>query len=121
MSRLLRAEARLLAGALLAASAEATACGEPGAASGPGQPNIVLIVLDDVGLDELGAFCSVAPELQPPCTPNVDALAARGVLFRQAYASPLCSPTRAQTLTGRYGFRTGIGGLVEFEGGEPGL
>lgn len=84
-------------------------------------PNIVLIVLDDVGLDNVGAYCSVAPELQPPCTPNIDALAASGVLFRQAYASPLCSPTRALILTGRYGFRTGIGGLVDFAGGEPGL
>jgi len=85
------------------------------------RPNIVLIVLDDVGLDNVSAFCSVAPELQPPCTPNIDALAARGVLFRQAYASPLCSPTRAMILTGRYGFRTGIGNLVEFTGAEPGL
>ncbi len=84
-------------------------------------PNIVLIVLDDVGLDNIGAYCSVAPELQPPCTPNLDGLAARGMLFRQAYASPLCSPTRAMILTGRYGFRTGIGGLVDFAGGEPGL
>lgn len=85
------------------------------------RPNIVLILIDDVGLDKVGAYCSVAPELQPPCTPNIDALAARGMLFRQAYASPLCSPTRAQILTGRYGFRTGIGGLVDFAGGEPGL
>jgi arylsulfatase A-like enzyme len=85
------------------------------------RPNIVLIVLDDVGLDKLGAYCSVAPELRPPCTPNIDALARSGLLFRQAYASPLCSPTRAQILTGNYGFRTGVGGLVDFAGGEPGL
>jgi arylsulfatase A-like enzyme len=85
------------------------------------RPNLVLIVLDDVGLENLAPYCSVAPELQPACTPNLDALAASGVLFCQAYGNPLCSPTRAQILTGRHGFRTGIGGLVDFGGSRSGL
>ena len=41
--------------------------------------------------------------------PNLQALAKKGVLFTSAWASPWCSPTRAQILTGLYGFRTGIG------------
>jgi arylsulfatase A-like enzyme len=107
---------------LVATASAAFAQGSAVPATGQAaHPNIVLIVLDDVGLDNIGATCSVAPELQPPCTPNIDALAARGLLFRQAYASPLCSPSRALILTGRYGFRTGVGGLVDFAGGEPGL
>ena len=45
----------------------------------------------------------------PGPTPTLDGLAAEGVLFRNAYAYPTCSPTRAATLTGRLGFRTGVG------------
>ena len=41
--------------------------------------------------------------------PNLRALAKKGVLFTRVWASPWCSPTRAEILTGRYGFRTGIG------------
>lgn len=72
-------------------------------------PNIVLILADDMGVDLIGAY-GEAPN--PPCTPNLDQLAAQGLLFRNAWTNPVCSPTRAQTLTGRYGFRTGIGSVV---------
>ena len=121
IARRLGAEAPFF-GVFLAALGPAAPGEEPGVPTrSADRPNIVLVVLDDVGLDNLGAYCSVAPELHPPCTPNIDALAARGVLFRQAYASPLCSPTRAMILTGRHGFRTGIGNLVEFTGAGPGL
>ena len=42
----------------------------------------------------------------------IDALAKRGVLFRNAWAYPTCSPTRALIMTGRYGFRTGVGEVI---------
>jgi len=70
------------------------------------RPNLVLIVADDLGVDLVGAYGEASA---PPCTPNVDALAQAGLLFRNAWANPTCSPTRATLLTGRYGFRTGVG------------
>lgn len=91
---------------------------EPAAAR---RPNLVLIVLDDVGVDKLGAYHDFPAGAKPPCTPNLDALAAGGVLFRNAWTDPVCSATRAQVLTGRHGFRTGIGGILDFEGSSAGL
>jgi len=70
------------------------------------QPNVLLIIADDLGVDRIGAYASVP---DPGHTPRIDALAAQGVLFRKAYANPVCSPTRATLLTGRYGYRTGVG------------
>ncbi len=69
-------------------------------------PNFVVILVDDFGVDMLGAY---AEGSDPPCTPNIDALAADGLLFRNAWANPTCSPTRASLLTGRHAFRTGMG------------
>jgi arylsulfatase A-like enzyme len=68
------------------------------------QPNIVVIVVDDMRFDEYGA--GGHPYLE---TPYIDALAASGVSFTQAYhATPLCSPNRACILTGQYSSRHGI-------------
>lgn len=65
-------------------------------AGGPdNRPNIVVIVLDDVGFSDLGAFGS---EIR---TPNIDALAASGVRFNRFDTKAVCSPTRAALLTGR--------------------
>ncbi len=67
-------------------------------------PNLVLIVADDLGWGDLGT--QGARWIR---TPNLDALATRGVRFTQAYsAAPVCSPSRAALLTGRYPIRTGI-------------
>ncbi|MBL8723697.1 MAG: sulfatase-like hydrolase/transferase [Planctomycetes bacterium] len=79
------------------------------------QANTLLIVADDVGVDNVTCYGLGA---NPPPTPNIDALAARGVRFANAQACPLCSPTRASILTGRHGFRTGIGTALT---GGPGL
>lgn len=79
--------------------------------------NVLLVIADDVGQDMLGAY-GWHPDSPP--TPTLDALAARGVLFENAYANPWCSPTRATILTGRYGFRTGLGVPLSDER-EPGL
>jgi arylsulfatase A-like enzyme len=81
----------------------------PHTAAGPARslrPNIVLVLADDVGVDLVAAYGEGAA---PPCTPNIDRLASEGLLFRNAWANPTCSPTRACVLTGRHGFRTGIG------------
>lgn len=76
-----------------------------------GTNNILLIIADDYGMDSSSLYNSNPAASLPP-TPNLVALAQRGVLFRNAYASPLCSPTRACILTGQYGFRTGVGDVI---------
>ena len=76
----------------------------------PTQPsNILILLIDDFGVDMVGAY---EEGTEPPPTPNIDRLASRGVLFRNAWSNPACSPTRAAIQTGRYAFRTGIGALV---------
>ena len=68
------------------------------------QPNVILIYTDDQGT--IDANCYGAKDL---ITPNIDALAARGVRFTQFYsAAPVCSPSRAAVLTGRYPQRAGL-------------
>ncbi len=67
------------------------------------RPNFVLILADDLGWKDVSFNGSAYP------TPHIDALAARGIVFTQGYAtSPSCSPTRASLLTGRHPARFGI-------------
>lgn len=99
---------------LLAAGAQAQAPVD----SSPEAQNVLLVILDDVGVDKLAAY---GEHPLPPITPHLDALAARGVLFRTAWANPYCSPTRATLMTGRFGFRTGIGAVVSPNNTLPGL
>ena len=61
------------------------------------RPNIVLIIMDDVGYGDYGSYG--APDIR---TPNVDRLAREGVRFTDFYAAPSCTPTRAALITGRY-------------------
>lgn len=68
-------------------------------------PNILLVISDDLGLDASSGY-QVGTDL--PTTPTLDELAANGLIFDNAWATPLCSPTRATILTGRYGIRTGV-------------
>ncbi len=77
------------------------------------QENVLVLVADDVGVDRIGAF---REHPDPGRTPNIDRLALSGVLFRNAWVSPMCSPTRANVLTGRFGFRTGIGDTISGTG-----
>lgn len=79
------------------------------AASGSARDNVLLVVLDDVGVDRVAAY---REHPDPGHTPTLDRLAAEGVLFRNVWANPYCSATRATLMTGRYGFRTGIGRVV---------
>lgn len=68
------------------------------------KPKVILFLVDDMGWMDSGAYGSRYYE-----TPNIDRLAARGMLFTDAYsANPLCSPTRASILTGQYPARHGI-------------
>ena len=65
-----------------------------------GTPNIILIMADDVGWEAFG--CYGAEDYQ---TPNIDALAAKGVRFEHCYSTPICTPSRVQIMTGQYSFR----------------
>src|SRR4051794_13703782 len=76
------------------------------------QQNILLIIADDYGVDSSSLYNSTNTGASLPPTPNIVSLAQSGVLFRNAYANPICSPTRACLITGRYGFRTGIGDVI---------
>jgi arylsulfatase A-like enzyme len=66
----------------------------------PKRPNILLILADDLGYECLSCYGS-----QTYKTPHLDRLAAEGMLFRYAFAQPLCTPTRMQLMTGKYNFR----------------
>ena len=66
------------------------------------KPNIIFILADDYGVGEVG--CYGADNYK---TPNIDALARGGMRFTHAHVLPLCGPSRASIMTGRYGFRTG--------------
>jgi arylsulfatase A len=72
------------------------------AAPTPAKPNIIFILADDYGIGEVG--CYGADNYK---TPNIDALARSGTRYTHGYTISLCGPSRAQILTGRYGFRTG--------------
>ena len=64
------------------------------------QPNIILILGDDIGFETVSAYGSTSYK-----TPRIDAMAKQGVLFEQCYAQPLCSPSRIQIMTGKSNFR----------------
>ena len=74
--------------------------------SGTPPPNIVFIIMDDVGIDQLEAFGLGQGQLAS--TPNLDALAHAGVRFPNTWSMPECSPSRATVFTGRYPLRTGV-------------
>lgn len=105
----------LLAGLALAGAAAAAAT--PADRSRP-QPNVVVILADDVGLMDFGAYGGEAR------TPNIDMIARRGAMFTQFRASPLCSPSRAMLLTGVDNHRTGFATIPEVlppeQAGRPG-
>ena len=82
------------------------------------RPNIVLIVADDLGWSDLGAFGGEIP------TPNLDALAAGGMMLTQFYANQSCSPTRAMLMSGTDAHTAGLGVMgaprVGPQAGAPG-
>ncbi len=72
------------------------------AADSPRPPNIIFILADDLGIPALGCYGGAHK------TPHLDALAASGTRFENCFAAPLCAPSRALLMTGRYAFRTGV-------------
>lgn len=79
-----------------------------------GAPNVVFIVLDDVGFSDLGCYGS---EIE---TPRMDALADGGVRYNNFHVTSMCSPTRACLLTGRNAHSAGVGAIAEWANGFPG-
>ncbi len=71
------------------------------------RPNIVLILADDMGWGDMSSHGNPVVE-----TPVLDRLAAQGARFERFYVSPLCAPTRASLLTGRYHLRTGVASVT---------
>ncbi len=84
-----------------------TATGAVLAQAAPTRPNIVVLVADDWGFTDVGAFGSEI------ATPNIDALAQRGVRFSNFHVAASCSPTRSMLLTGVDNHRNGVGNLRE--------
>jgi arylsulfatase len=79
-----------------------------------GAPNIVIVYMDDMGYADVGCFGS---EIE---TPNIDALAARGLRFNHYTTHPICSPARAALLTGRNAHAVGTGWVANNHAGFPG-
>ncbi|MEP4051048.1 MAG: arylsulfatase [Litorimonas sp.] len=73
----------------------------------PTRPNVLLIVADDLGYSDLGAF---GGEID---TPNLDALAMKGVRLTNFYTGPTCSPTRAMLMSGKDSHAVGLGAMAE--------
>lgn len=73
------------------------------------QRNVVLIIADDLGLEYCGFYGNTGDTV---IMPNVQSLLPKGIRFINAWSNPLCSPTRAGILTGRYSFRTGVGDAI---------
>jgi Sulfatase len=76
----------------------------------PVPPNILFIILDDVGIDVLASFNPASPTAA--LTPNINAVIAAGVKFTKFYTMPECSPSRAAFFTGRFAFRTGVNAAI---------
>ncbi len=97
--------------------ADTTVASTP-AASPDSRPNILLIIGDDMGFSDVGAFGSEV------ATPNIDALANDGLRFTNFHVGATCSPTRSLLLTGVDNHRSGLGNMHEFlseaQKGQPG-
>ena len=80
------------------------ACNQESPEESTNRPNIVFLLVDDLGWNDVGCYGSTFYE-----TPNIDQLAQDGMRFTDAYAAcPVCSPTRASILTGKYPTRLNI-------------
>lgn len=85
-----------------------------GASAPKGAPNVVLILLDDVGFGAASTYGG------PVATPGLDALAANGLRYNRFHVNSLCSPTRAALLSGRNDHEIGFGTVVDIASGFPG-
>jgi hypothetical protein len=94
---------------------ESVAAWPDAARASEGAPNILLVMLDDVGFAQLGSYG--AHRIQ---TPNIDRLAEGGLRYNNFHATPLCSPSRAAILTGRNHHSVAMGMITELSTGFPG-
>ena len=69
----------------------------------PQRPNILFVMVDEMRFDAMR--CAGHPFIE---TPNLDRLAAEGLRFERCFSAPLCAPSRALCMFGRYAFRTGV-------------
>jgi arylsulfatase A-like enzyme len=100
---------QFISGAAVAAASQGAAATE--------RPNIVLILADDLGYGDIGCFGAAQYR-----TPNLDRLAAEGARLTSHYVcAPVCSPSRAGLLTGRYPQRTGVTGVLRDQDDQTGL
>jgi arylsulfatase A-like enzyme len=98
---------RALGWTIVAASALLIAARQEARAQSSNPPNIVIILADDLGWGDLGAFGN--PNIR---TPRLDAMAAEGQKWTNFYVQPVCSPSRAALLTGRLPIRSGMYGAA---------
>lgn len=114
----LRTKAALLAASLLAGLSLSSAAARAEKPAPASRPNILLVLVDDMGFSDLGAFGS---EIR---TPNLDRIAQDGLRLTNFHATPVCAPTRAELLTGVDHHQTGIGNFPELiqpnQKGHPG-
>ena len=75
-------------------------------AAKPKTPNILFVIMDDVGIDQMRVFGYGGPTYPP--TPNIDTIAHAGVMFHNTWSMPACSTSRAVLFTGRYPLRTNV-------------
>lgn len=73
-------------------------------------PNILLIIADDLGKDAINGYSEGSIK---PNTPNIDDIRTKGLTFNNFWSYPVCSPTRASLLTGKYGYRTNVKGASD--------
>lgn len=78
-------------------------------------PNVVIVLIDDLGFSHFNCFGSTLE------TPQIDALAARGLRYTNYHVTPLCSPTRAALLTGRNAHEVGMRSVSNFNTGFPNM
>ena len=74
------------------------------------QPNVLLIIADDLGVDYANGYQDNPIK---PNTPNLDAMKANGLTFENAWSAPVCTPTRAAIMSGKYGSKSGVLGLAD--------
>ena len=92
---------------------DSTAAWPPLPAPPAGAPNVVIILLDDVGFGQVSTFGGPVP------TPNLDKLAAQGVRYNRFHTTAICGPSRAALITGRNHHNVGSGFLAEWATGFP--
>jgi arylsulfatase A-like enzyme len=117
LQKTLAAAAAVVAAPRALRAAETADAAAPAPGDAPlGRPNIVLVLVDDMGATDAACCGSKFYD-----TPNIDRLAAQGMRFTQGYAAcAVCSPTRAAVMTGRYPARLGVTDWIRarFQGGE---